>query len=1751
MACRLPFDGSTGIFHATTTLVGPLSNLVAGNQQGGVMFGPSQDNYVKLVAINQAGIPSIQFFKEEAGVGVTVGTPIAIPTPANVSSLELVLIADQAARTVRAAYRVNGGTYIAMPGTVTLSSAQAALFFSTQAKAGVLTTNKGADSVEVVFERFAIGAGDPTAAPVARDALYRLDVAGAAPYTDTAGQVWTRDVGLFSPPTAIDEGAAVTPLEIANTADDVIYRTYRGNVGSVPIAQRVLTYNLGTRGLTSVDLRLHFAERAAGNNLPGERVFDIEAEGEVLRNDFDIVTAAGGQNTAIVVPFEDVQVADGNLTLVFRTEVDYASIAGIEVLCPATCPPPDLTAPSAPTGLDATGSSTGNALDWADNTEPDLAGYNVYRSASATGTFTKVNGSLVVGSAYNDVDAPAGVASFYRVTAVDSATNESPVSNTDDATRTTAAVAIRINTGGPAQTVGPVTWSGCTSLTACNGYVTGGFLYAQNPAPAITNPVSPANQAVYQTEWTGGQTNGVPVGGVAFTFGVPVPNGNYQVRLHFAELNKTGAGQRVFDVNIEGGANELTGFDVWTQAAGINRAIVREFTTTVVDGNLTIQFIRQVENAKISGIEILSLETTPPLAPTGLDATGSSTGNALDWADNTEPDLAGYNVYRSASATGTFTKVNGSLVVGSAYNDVDAPAGVASFYRVTAVDSATNESPVSNTDDATRTTAAVAIRINTGGPAQTVGPVTWSGCTSLTACNGYVTGGFLYAQNPAPAITNPVSPANQAVYQTEWTGGQTNGVPVGGVAFTFGVPVPNGNYQVRLHFAELNKTGAGQRVFDVNIEGGANELTGFDVWTQAAGINRAIVREFTTTVVDGNLTIQFIRQVENAKISGIEILTATDTTPPLAPVITAPANNSFDTDGVFTVSGTAEAGSTVNLLEGALNRGTATTTAGGAWSIPLTGVADGAHTYTATATDAATNVSPASVGRTITVDTVRPLVSSTVPTSGASAIAVGANVTATFSEAMAAASLTATSFSLAPTAGGPAVAASPPSYNAATRVVTLDPTAALVAGVSYTATITTAASDLAGNTLLTAHTWTFTTATATDTTPPLAPVITAPANNSFDTDGVFTVSGTAEAGSTVNLLEGALNRGTATTTAGGAWSIPLTGVADGAHTYTATATDAATNVSPASVGRTITVDTVRPLVSSTVPTSGASAIAVGANVTATFSEAMAAASLTATSFSLAPTAGGPAVAASPPSYNAATRVVTLDPTAALVAGVSYTATITTAASDLAGNTLLTAHTWTFTTATATDTTPPLAPVITAPANNSFDTDGVFTVSGTAEAGSTVNLLEGALNRGTATTTAGGAWSIPLTGVADGAHTYTATATDAATNVSPASVGRTITVDTVRPLVSSTVPTSGASAIAVGANVTATFSEAMAAASLTATSFSLAPTAGGPAVAASPPSYNAATRVVTLDPTAALVAGVSYTATITTAASDLAGNTLLTAHTWTFTTATQANTATFLSAADTYTRGVTATKNYGLETAFRIRTPNGGNNQIQNGYVRFDVSGLAGRTVTGVTLRLFSIDAGPNGGAVYRTAAPWSETSVTYNAAPAVIGSKLADVGSVSANAWRDVQLPATVIAQDGPIGFQLSPATSKLLGFASRESANAPQLILTFAASGLTGAGLNMAGATSEPTIGVMLAPAASTPTAGPVPSSTPAPSASPTPTPSSTPTPSPTPTSSPTPTLTTGPSPTPSPSPNRVPPERVRLRDLAADYLGRILLEG
>lgn len=198
-----------------------------------------------------------------------------------------------------------------------------------------------------------------------------------------------------------------------------------------------------------------------------------------------------------------------------------------------------------------------------------------------------------------------------------------------------------------------------------------------------------------------------------------------------------------------------------------------------------------------------------------------------------------------------------------------------------------------------------------------------------------------------------------------------------------------------------------------------------------------------------------------------------DTDPPTAPTITGPANNSYDIDGNFTVTGTAEPDTTVRVSEGSTVRGAATAGPTGAWSTTLTSVPDGVHTYTATATDVADNTSEASVGRTVIVDKTKPTVKAVRPTAGATGVSPKANVLATFSEAMRASTVTRSTVKLV-RAGTTTSVRATVRYDARLRRVRLDPSSALRRGARYTATVTTGLRDLAGNPLPRSKTWRFT-----------------------------------------------------------------------------------------------------------------------------------------------------------------------------------------------------------------------------------------------------------------------------------------------------------------------------------------------------------------------------------------------------------------------------------------------------------------------------------------------------------------------------------------------------------------------------------------------------------------------------------------------------------------------------------------------------
>ena len=112
-------------------------------------------------------------------------------------------------------------------------------------------------------------------------------------------------------------------------------------------------------------------------------------------------------------------------------------------------------------------------------------------------------------------------------------------------------------------------------------------------------------------------------------------------------------------------------------------------------------------------------------------------------------------------------------------------------------------------------------------------------------------------------------------------------------------------------------------------------------------------------------------------------------------------------------------------------------------------------------------------------DVTAPSVSSAGPANNATSVATSANATVTFSEAMNAATISSTTFTLKQGTTG---IAGTVTYSGTTATFT--PSSALASNTVYTGTITSGAKDVAGNGLAANYSWSFTTAVQTDITAP-------------------------------------------------------------------------------------------------------------------------------------------------------------------------------------------------------------------------------------------------------------------------------------------------------------------------------------------------------------------------------------------------------------------------------------------------------------------------------------------------------------------------------------------------------------------------------------------------------------------------------------------------------------------------------------------
>lgn len=128
--------------------------------------------------------------------------------------------------------------------------------------------------------------------------------------------------------------------------------------------------------------------------------------------------------------FKDTAVANGRTYYYVVRSVDSPALPWQESLDSeeASAAPRDMTPPGKPSGLTVVQGVGRAFLTWNENTERDLAGYQVYRSKRSGRDYERLTDAVLNRTTFSDETAKQGALYYYRITAVDNSGNESTAS---------------------------------------------------------------------------------------------------------------------------------------------------------------------------------------------------------------------------------------------------------------------------------------------------------------------------------------------------------------------------------------------------------------------------------------------------------------------------------------------------------------------------------------------------------------------------------------------------------------------------------------------------------------------------------------------------------------------------------------------------------------------------------------------------------------------------------------------------------------------------------------------------------------------------------------------------------------------------------------------------------------------------------------------------------------------------------------------------------------------------------------------------------------------------------------------------------------------------------------------------------------------------------------------------------------------------------------------------------------------------
>lgn len=375
-----------------------------------------------------------------------------------------------------------------------------------------------------------------------------------------------------------------------------------------------------------------------------------------------------------------------------------------------------------------------------------------------------------------------------------------------------------------------------------------------------------------------------------------LPSGWYEVTLLFMEGYFNYAGARSFDVQLEGNTAE-SALDIYAQSGGKNIALNKVYAVQVADGTLNINLLKSgADYPLINAIQVTTYY--PPTATHTYTATNTRTFT------------------NTPTATNTFTNTSTSIC-----------------YPLTCTFTNTNTHTFTQTP--TNTPVPTPIRVNCGGASYL------DGAGNTWAADYGFTGGTTTSVTDAIAGT-----ADDTLYQSE---------RYGNPSYTF--TVPNGYYDITFKFAETYWTAAGDRIFDVKIEG-ITVIDNLDLYVKAPGTMRAydvIIQDVLITDGQVNITSSSVSDV--ASFRAIAIIPA-GPPPTFTYTNTLPPTETFTNTNTHTVTSTHTFTNTYTASDTSTPTHTYTQTSSDTETntpVPFTDTPTASHTFTDTATDTATS----------------------------------------------------------------------------------------------------------------------------------------------------------------------------------------------------------------------------------------------------------------------------------------------------------------------------------------------------------------------------------------------------------------------------------------------------------------------------------------------------------------------------------------------------------------------------------------------------------------------------------------------------------------------------------------------------------------------------------------------------------------------------------------------------------------------------